>query len=137
MYNMIQKRKAEMKKNNKKGFTLVEVIVVLVILAILAAILIPSMIGWIDKANQKSAVVEARSVMLASQTLASENYGNNVTTAPTQAQVFELAEISGSSAKLENLTVTNGKVMAFNYTSTDGYKVSCANGKLDTKNITK
>ncbi|MDO4546064.1 MAG: prepilin-type N-terminal cleavage/methylation domain-containing protein, partial [Bacillota bacterium] len=40
-------------KKNKKGFTLVEVIVVLVILAVLAAILIPSMIGWIDKANKK------------------------------------------------------------------------------------
>ena len=35
---------------HKKGFTLVEVIVVLVILAILAAILVPSMVGWIDKA---------------------------------------------------------------------------------------
>ena len=46
---------------SKKGFTLVEIIVVLVILAILAAILIPSMVGYIDKANKKTAVVEARS----------------------------------------------------------------------------
>lgn len=38
-------------QGNKKGFTLVEVIVVLVILAILAAILIPSMVGWIDRSD--------------------------------------------------------------------------------------
>ena len=35
----------------KKGFTLVELIVVLVILAILAALLIPALTGYIDKAN--------------------------------------------------------------------------------------
>lgn len=41
-------------RKTKKGFTLVEVIVVLVILAILAAILIPSMVGWIGKADEES-----------------------------------------------------------------------------------
>ena len=40
-------------KRNNKGFTLVEVIVVLVILAILAAIMIPDMTGWIDKSKTK------------------------------------------------------------------------------------
>ena len=39
------------KMKNKKGFTLVELIVVLVILAILAALLIPALTGYIDKAN--------------------------------------------------------------------------------------
>ena len=37
---------------NKKGFTLVEVVVVLVILAILAAILIPTLTGYVDKASE-------------------------------------------------------------------------------------
>ena len=36
-----------MDKKSKKGFTLVEIIVVLVIIAILAAIAIPAMVGWI------------------------------------------------------------------------------------------
>ncbi len=33
---------------DKRGFTLVELIVVLVILAILASVLIPALIGYID-----------------------------------------------------------------------------------------
>lgn len=42
------------KKNSKRGFTLVELIVVLVILAILAALLIPALTGYIDKAQKES-----------------------------------------------------------------------------------
>ncbi len=41
-----------MKKLNKKGFTLIELIVVIAILAILAAILIPAITGYITKAEQ-------------------------------------------------------------------------------------
>lgn len=63
----------------KKGFTLVEVIIVLVILAILAAILIPSLIGYIDKANEKASITECRNFVVAAQTIGSETYGENGT----------------------------------------------------------
>ncbi len=39
---------------NKKGFTLVEVIVTLLILAVLSAIIVPSAVGWIEKADEKA-----------------------------------------------------------------------------------
>ena len=62
------------RKKNDKGFTLVELIVVIVILAILAALLVPALVGWIDKAREKSYAVEARTVYLATQTYVAENY---------------------------------------------------------------
>ena len=81
------------RKNNKKGFTLVEIIVVLVILAILAAILIPSMVGWIDKAKEKQVYVEARTYLLAAQTLASEKYAT--TPGNTSVAAADIIALSG------------------------------------------
>ena len=78
MNKLATRAKAQLqKKTGKKGFTLVEVIVVLVILAILAALLIPSMVKWIDKAHEKEAIVEARTIVMAAQTIASEAYEKN------------------------------------------------------------
>lgn len=63
------------KLKNKKGFTLVELIVVLVILAILAALLVPALTGYIDKANNEKVVATTRQVVMAAQTEVSEAYG--------------------------------------------------------------
>ena len=48
--------------NNKKGFTLVEIIVVLVILAILAAIAVPSVFGYVEEAKKEKYIAEAKSI---------------------------------------------------------------------------
>lgn len=50
------------KKQNKKGFTLVEIIVVLVILAILAAIAVPAVLGYVEDAKKAQYISEARSI---------------------------------------------------------------------------
>ena len=65
-------------KNDNKGFTLVELIVVLVILAILAAILVPALLGYIDEAKQKQIVLNAKSVYTAAQSVASEMYAKDI-----------------------------------------------------------
>ena len=49
-------------KKDKKGFTLVELIVVIAILAILALILIPAITGYVDRANKSKDEANARSV---------------------------------------------------------------------------
>ena len=64
-------------KMSNKGFTLVELIVVLVILAILAAILVPTLMGYIDKARSEKDFSTAQSVRVAAQSIAAEVYAKN------------------------------------------------------------
>ncbi len=65
-------------KNKKRGFTLVELIVVLVILAILAALLIPALTGYIDKAKKDQVIAETRMLHEAVQTEMVEIYASNI-----------------------------------------------------------
>ncbi|HHT94198.1 MAG TPA: prepilin-type N-terminal cleavage/methylation domain-containing protein, partial [Clostridiaceae bacterium] len=102
---------------NKKGMTLVEVIVVLVILAILAAVLVPTMIGWIDKAKKKTSAAEARAVYLAAQTLASEKYAEveefSIKPGDENYTKFVKDVAKLADVKVEDITelvVSNGKV---------------------------
>lgn len=88
------------KLKDRKGFTLVELIVVLVILAILAALLIPALTGYIDKANEEKVIAECRMAVMAVQTQSTTIYGKNgkVTDDDLVAaddDIRKLAEVSG------------------------------------------
>ena len=52
-----------MKKFNKKGFTLTEMIVVIAIIGILAGVLIPTITGYIKRSKQSAALQEAQAVI--------------------------------------------------------------------------
>ena len=102
------------KLKNKKGFTLVELIVVLVILAILAALLVPSLTGYIDKANYEKVIASTRQVVMAAQTDTSEAYatieGGKFTkltldeqSTPKLSDVVTLAEV-GTATTADNQT---------------------------------
>lgn len=108
-------------KRSKKGFTLVEIIVVLVIIAILAAIAIPAMVGWIDKANEKADYANARTVLLAAQTIASETYGTKgvVVTPFTQTVKDEVAALALVPGTIEDITATTrGSILTVKYVGT-------------------
>ena len=49
-----------MKRNNKKGFTIVELVIVIAVIAILSAVLIPTFGSIIDQANKSTAQQYAR-----------------------------------------------------------------------------
>ena len=60
------------KKNTKKGFTLVELMIVVVIMIILAAAATPIFKGYLDRAKEARYLAECRSVYVASQTVAQD-----------------------------------------------------------------
>ena len=119
---------------NKRGFTLMEVIIVLVILAILAALLIPALTGYVDMANENTCLVECRHFITAAQTLSVEKYAahtldelDKCTPEVRDAffkECFVLSELDSGgtqpAVKKVSLTITSkGKVTDVTYT--DGY----------------
>lgn len=76
-------------KKDKKGFTLVELIVVIVIIGILLAILVPGMFKYIQKAKDKQILVDARTAYLDIQMAAQEAYGANGITGADVEKAFE------------------------------------------------
>lgn len=148
-----------LKKHNKKGFTLVELLVVLVILTILAAAIIPSMMGFIDRAKKESIAAEQRSVLLAAQVEVNEMYGKGLlkedTGTPgkmaiTGDHLTAIQTVADLPGKIESVTVTKntkdvtGKdddhwtITKAEYTDKEGkltytYTAELTNGKLEGK----
>ena len=54
-----------MKKSVKKGFTIVELVIVIAVIAILAAVLIPTFSSLIEKANESSDIQAVREMNIA------------------------------------------------------------------------
>lgn len=90
---------------NNKGFTLIEIVIVIVIIAILAAMLVPSMLSWIDSANQRTFLSACDSIETSVLTVASENYATDGTFGISDSTTKKWADVT----KLVGDTVQAGK----------------------------
>jgi prepilin-type N-terminal cleavage/methylation domain-containing protein len=102
----------KIRQNSKKGFTLVELIVVLVILAVMAAMLVPALTGYIDEARREKDYQAAATVLTAAQSI--------------QAKVYAGEASSVEQSEVERLS---GVTIASFSCSDDGY------GKIQTMSV--
>ena len=73
-------------KMNKKGFTIVELVIVIAVIAILAGVLIPTFSGLVQKAQDSAAIQEARNKY--TEYVGLHDYSNG--TSPAQNIVIEV-----------------------------------------------
>ncbi|MDF2588245.1 MAG: prepilin-type N-terminal cleavage/methylation domain [Anaerocolumna sp.] len=80
------------KKQNNKGFSLVELIIVIAIMAILAGVLSPQLIKYLDKSRKAADVQTAQTIATAiSVALADEDANAAATADLTIAQIYDSA----------------------------------------------
>ena len=100
-----------MKKTNKKGFTIVELVIVIAVIAILAAVLIPTFSNVIEKANKSAALQEAKNAytaiiaddladgtldkMVDGSAITLENYGTGITYTCAAGKCTEYKMVNG------------------------------------------
>ena len=126
------------RRSKKGGFTLVELIVVLVILAILAALLIPALTGYIDKAKEKNVIAETRQIVMAAQTVADEAYGAKTTVAGSDLKKTDVASLSEVTLDgTDVISISNGKVAFVQHKGKNGKSCWYKDGTYSTTTQSK
>jgi prepilin-type N-terminal cleavage/methylation domain-containing protein len=98
---------------NRKGFTLIELMVVILIVSILAAVAIPLMRGRIDSAKWSEGKAVAGTIASALRAYAAEKGGQGVWANPTQANLgFTDGDLKGTYFTAANYTWVSTYVAA-------------------------
>lgn len=110
-------------KSSKKGFTLVELIVVIVILAVLAAMLVPALIGYIDRARKEKDYQTASTVYAAAQAALTEAYAKgdikDKSSATGIANTSTFNSVNYGDVVYDLAGVDKTKVTAFSFNATN------------------
>ena len=119
-----------MKKMNKKGFTIVELVIVIAVIAILAAVMIPTFGGIIKKANDSAVKQEVAAAYKEAYALAIADgvIENGATTGETVTVGNFTFTFKGD---LDNITGTGAVADdAEDYTKANGYTFTIEKGQL-------
>ncbi|WP_051551120.1 prepilin-type N-terminal cleavage/methylation domain-containing protein [Kandleria vitulina] len=95
------------KLKNKKGFTLIEIIVVIVILAVLMAVAVPSVMSYMNEGKNAKFQTVGRAVLINAQTeYAKAVADGETTTAKATAESKVVAKHDYNGATVTNVTIT-------------------------------
>lgn len=109
------------KKDENKGFTLVEILVVLVILAIFLSVVVPSYIGYFDKAKKRISITNCATVVRTA-----EAYLIDTEQAELVAPYENIKRESNVSGEINDIQSISRRVTYLKYT--EGYVVIYQNG---------
>ena len=87
-----------MRKSNKKGFTLVELVVVIAIIGVLAAILIPTMMNYVKKSRMRTANSNAKLVFESINNMASDKVADGDKVSAITADKVAVSSYNSSTA---------------------------------------
>lgn len=132
-------KKLRDKSKNKKGFTMVELIVVVVIILILTAVMVPQLLKYVDKAKQANAKADAATILSQVQADYADAQLTNTTYPDANTKVGDVViKDSGTAGKNEAvITITSTaaadttnykEITKFVYNSGD-YMVTWENNK--------
>lgn len=111
-------------QKSKKGFTLVELIVVIVIILVLAAVMVPSVLRYVDKANKANTKSDAATILVDVQAKIADIYSEETVTPPEKLESNGVEVERSKTLKADKgdkeatFDETDGELESFSYCDT-------------------